>query len=624
MTDYLNPKLGVCFILVLILSSQFCVFSSITDGNALKDKIDSLKFYIAPDTNRVNFLSTIAWQYRYKDYVLAKKYFHSAEILAEKLHYKKGIITINSRLGVICVDKGEYDSAIYFHLKCLKFKESIHDNAGIARSYENLGVVYQKLNDSTKAVFYFQKSLAIISKSGNTVEVGTIYLELGNIYLAYSRFDLARSNYIKALSLFIKANDKENLAKIYSNIGATYFTEGNPKKALAYLYKNAEIQKSLNNAAGLADAYDNIAGVYVAINKDSAIYYFNVAIPLAKKAGSLSSLMEIYNNLTAYYQKQHEYEKAFKTYGLYDDVKDSIYSIEKSKAIAEMQTKYETEKKEEQIAILTKDEVIQKTKTDRQRWISWSLGVGLFLILIISFILYRGYRFERNAMKTIRSEKERSDELLLNILPAETAQELIKYGKTTAKNYDEVSVMFADIKGFTKIAETMTAAALVEDLDQYFGAFDLIIEKYGLEKIKTIGDAYLCAGGLTGPEKGTPGDVVKAALEMQHYLEKEKQEKSDKNLSFFEVRIGINTGPVVAGVVGIKKFAYDIWGDTVNTAARMEQFGEIGKVNISEYTHSIIKDNFNCTFRGNIEVKSKGMVAMYFVESVKEISDLVI
>jgi len=214
----------------------------------------------------------------------------------------------------------------------------------------------------------------------------------------------------------------------------------------------------------------------------------------------------------------------------------------------------------------------------------------------------------------IQKEKERSDELLLNILPSEVAEELKEKGYTTAKSFDEVTILFSDIKGFTHVAERMTAQELVKEIDTYFSAFDHIMQQYGLEKIKTIGDAYIAAGGLPEGNSANASKVVDAAIAMQNAVESFKKERIEKDLPHFELRIGIHTGPVVAGVVGIKKFQYDIWGDTVNMAARMEQSGVPGKINISQYTYEKVMDQFTCTHRGKIEAKNKGDVDMYFVE----------
>jgi ligand-binding sensor domain-containing protein/class 3 adenylate cyclase len=214
----------------------------------------------------------------------------------------------------------------------------------------------------------------------------------------------------------------------------------------------------------------------------------------------------------------------------------------------------------------------------------------------------------------IQKEKNKSDELLLNILPSEVAEELKEKGYTTAKAFDEVTVLFSDIKGFTDVAERMTAQELVKEINTYFSAFDGIIQKYGLEKIKTIGDAYIAAGGLPEKNSATAENVVEAAIAMQQAVEILKQERASLNKPYFELRIGIHTGPVVAGVVGIKKFQYDIWGDTVNLAARMEQSGVPGKINISQHTYELVKEQFTCVHRGKIEAKNKGDIDMYFVE----------
>jgi class 3 adenylate cyclase/FixJ family two-component response regulator len=217
----------------------------------------------------------------------------------------------------------------------------------------------------------------------------------------------------------------------------------------------------------------------------------------------------------------------------------------------------------------------------------------------------------------LEESKKKSDSLLLNILPDEIAEELKRFGRSYARKHVEVSVLFADIKGFTIIAEKLSPEKLVTQLDEAFCAFDNIVEKYNMEKIKTIGDAYMCASGLPQYDAENAVKAVKTALDMQEFIKGFALSCKIQNLPAFEIRIGIHTGPVIAGVVGIRKFAYDIWGDTVNLASQMEELGEAGKINISGDTYGLVKDFFICTHRGKIPAKGKGEIDMYYVEGKK-------
>jgi class 3 adenylate cyclase len=220
------------------------------------------------------------------------------------------------------------------------------------------------------------------------------------------------------------------------------------------------------------------------------------------------------------------------------------------------------------------------------------------------------------AKAVAEAARARSDVLLRNIVPASIAEELKAHGRVRPRYYEAATVMFADFKDFVPLTETLEPASLIEELNQNFAHFDEIVEGNRLETLKTIGDAYMCVGGLPDPRTSAPEDVVRAALDMQDFMKRRKAERERLGLPVFDMRVGIHTGPVVAGIVGLKKFQYDIWGDTVNTASRLESSGEIGRVNISGSTYALVKDATGLRFipRGKVSAKGKGELEMFYVE----------
>ena len=262
---------------------------------------------------------------------------------------------------------------------------------------------------------------------------------------------------------------------------------------------------------------------------------------------------------------------------------------------------------QQDMEIERRDRTTRLERTRRNFFIALTIAV-LILLGLLALRYRTGLRYQKRLQhknELIRREQQRSEELLLNILPKPIAKELKDSGKATAKRYEDVSVLFADFKGFSTLAHTLEPEALINLLDEAFRAFDEIVERHGLEKIKTIGDAYMCVAGLPEPQADHAARAVRCALDMQAYLADSPN---------FSARIGIHSGPVVAGVVGRDKFAFDIWGDTVNQAARLEVAGQPGRVAISAATRALLPDDqFTCTHDGVFEAKNIGPMERYFV-----------
>jgi class 3 adenylate cyclase len=402
----------------------------------------------------------------------------------------------------------------------------------------------------------------------------------------------------------------------YNAIAKEYKKEGKYDSALYFHQKAYTTSDKVHKKLYMVQSLIGLANIST-IKGDAAtaLYHYKKAEELSKEINAIDELKDIYMGLAAVHASIKNYRDAYKYQMLLTNVKDTIYNIATDKKLAGLQFDFDLQKKQSEINLLTKDRQLQELRLNREKMAKNILIGGLAIAFIIAIILYRNYLNKIKVNKLLDRQNAEIENLILNILPEEVAHELQKNGNATPRYYESASVLFTDFKSFSKHADALSPQEVVTELNECFVAFDEIIIKYNLEKIKTIGDSYMCAGGIPTEDDNHYINIIKASLEIRDYMEERNRMREEAGLPAWDIRIGVNTGPIVAGVVGRKKYAYDIWGGTVNVASRMESNGEPGKVNISAATYEFIKHRYACTHRGKIMAKNVGEVDMYFVEN---------
>jgi class 3 adenylate cyclase len=607
----------------------------------------------AADTAKVNQLIKESGQYHSVDFKKAVDLANEAMQLAAKINYPAGEGYALKSIGLANYYENQLLIALEYFQKSLNKFESIKDNVGIANLYNNIGVIYYGQGDDAKALENYLSSLHYSEMTGDKTRILTAANNVGGVYSEKKEtWDKSLKYYLMALPLSEELKLNKYSGDISVNIGNIYFNRGLDDSALIYFNKSL---KAYGKLEGSLNAHNSIGKLYLKEKKfNEALNSHSQALTLAEKTGNnmfiVQSLMglgdvyaqmenyssalnyykqaekpaldiqanhelsTLYKNMAIAYAKTKDYGNAFKYQAAYSDVKDTLYSQTTLKKLSEQQFDFDLKKQQGEINLLTKDKLLQDIQLQRSRFAKNALTVGLVLIFIIAFIIFRNYRAKVKINQILDHQKEQIEHLLLNILPAEVARELQDKGHATPRNYESVSVLFTDFKGFTTIAEKLSPSELVDELNACFMSFDDIIERNGLEKIKTIGDSYMCAGGIPTPDDHHVFRIVRASLEIQEYIAMHNERRREKGLVPWDVRVGIHVGPVVAGVVGKKKYAYDIWGSTVNIASRMESNGEPGQVNISSATYELIKEKYICKYRGKIYAKNVGEIDMYFID----------
>lgn len=381
---------------------------------------------------------------------------------------------------------------------------------------------------------------------------------------------------------------------------------GNYELALSYLKKKTDLKDSIYGTEKLMELTTRDAELELARQKNRITLEEETKRLQLQKEIDLKALRYEYERKQALAKTAEEKKRLM----LEEELKRKEIGLKYEQEQKAITLKYEQEKKIRSIEQEKKD-AIAAAELSRIRNIRNMSAMGVGLVTLLLGITGWSYFQKRKDNRRIAAEKQKSDDLLLNILPHEVAEELKQKGETAARHHEEVSVLFTDFVNFTSSSEKIGVQEVLNELNICFTAFDNIMMKHGLEKIKTIGDAYLAVSGLPASNPQHAQQAIKAALDIISFI----GERRKAHPNALEIRVGIHSGSVIAGIVGVKKFAYDIWGDTVNTAARMEQNGEKGKVNVSEVTYQLVKNDFACTHRGKIHTKGKGDMDMYFVEN---------
>ncbi len=585
----------------------FLSFSLFSQDQQLADSLESIYIKGAfEEEYRLQLIEQLAIQHHHNEAKI--KYSNELLALAKEMDSSQFFYTAYLEKGNAYYQLGEMPEAIDNFLMAGDIAIKNNDSIRLASIYGSVANVFEELGNLETGVSFYKKSIDIFKNNlftkNDTLKFATSKMNLGYSYIELNKPDSALIYLDESETLFRQINDTILLAYNQLNKGTVY--------ALKKDYLNAE--KNINKAFPVIEKKGHFGVMCQTLIEISEIYFVKNEIErasefayrsldLAKEHNLKSEISRASLQLSKIYHQTGNDKQAMVFYKNHIIYRDSVTNLSSFQEIANMRTEFEVAQKQTEIDLKQSEvELLNQQKTNQK--------VLIFTMIVILGMTGLYYR-------NISKEKKRSDDLLLNILPTKTAEELKDSGKVQAKKFESVTVMFTDFTAFTKHSQTLTPEVLVKSVDFYFSKFDAIIDRYGLEKIKTIGDAYMCAGGLPFKTDDHAKKMVKAAMEIASFI-KASKDKELGNIAHFEIRIGINTGPVVAGVVGSKKFAYDIWGDTVNVAARMESNSESGMINISENTYALVKNDFECEYRGEIDVKNKGMMKMYYVHGKKQ------
>lgn len=550
-----------------------------------------------PDTTKLELLRDLAFN-ETRDLDLGIRYAEELIGLSTKLGNKlfqyRGYLQKGNKLAL----KGEPDAAMQAYVKSAELAKIVGNVKGQGTALGAIGDSYANARNFPNAMLYYYKAIDVMRSIGDSVLLATIISNAGDAFLQQKKFDSALFYFKESGQVFEKvdfptgkAYNMGNLGMVYANTGQKELAEKNINEAIRMLEEMGDYSPICIYLISMSDIYAEKG------DSDMAYRYAQRSLTLAEQYKMKDQVSEASLKLSVLSEKSGDKDAALRYFKNHISFRDSVNDINTVQNMANLRTDFEVSQKQVEVDLLN-----QEKKNQRNILISLFIILGLVTALLGT--LYGYYRI-------VSREKKRSENLLLNILPAETAKELKKNGKVEAVKFDQVTVLFTDFVSFSKAAENVTPEKLVESIDYYFRAFDEITSKHGLEKIKTVGDAYMCACGLPTANPSHASNVIRAAKDMINMVSQELTK--DDGLSHFEIRIGVHTGPVVAGIVGIKKWQYDIWGDTVNIASRMESMSKPGRINISETTYQEIKDEFTCEYRGEIEVKNRGPLKMYFL-----------
>ena len=589
------------------------------DAMALFEK--SLKIYqkLGNQKGIGDGYNKIATTYYYQgDYIKALSYYTKCKETYERINFKKGISSALNNMGAVYYYLGNYPKALEFYNQAIKIQKKIGDKKIIAATTQNIGGIYIDIKDYSNAMIYSQKANAIYKELKDSTGISHNLNGAGKIYMMQKHYSKAYDYFNQALAIADKINDEQKKIEVLYNLGELFHIQGNLTKSLSYYNLCLESSQKINSLQYTGISQVAIGTILNQLGKNyEAIERCKTGLEIAENLGAISVKKEACKCLYEAYKSSGNTKSALDFYEKSNAYDDSLQSEETSNKILNME--FQKELLIDSIAYVTKEhnielrhkEEVQKKEKQRNLII-----ISLGFILLIAIALWNRLNYVRKSREALKIEKDRSEKLLLNILPEEIAEELKEKGFVNARDFNLVSILFTDFKSFTQTAEKMSPKDLVEEINVCFKAFDLISDKYDIEKIKTIGDSYMAAGGIPNPNEDSLKNIVLAGLEMQEFMIERKVQNSIINKPAFEMRLGIHAGPIVAGIVGVKKFQYDVWGDTVNTASRVESNGMAGKVNISESLYNLIKHEkcFQFQYRGNIYAKGKGEIKMYFVE----------